>query len=43
MELSKQNGCSIPCLGTNCALTSPGEINVGDEVFAVVGDIPEMK
>lgn len=41
-EMLKITG-SIPCLGTGCAVLSPGEIEIGNDVFAVVEGKPNMK
>lgn len=41
-EMSKITG-SVPCLGTTCAVISPGEIDVGNDIFAVVGKMPSMR
>lgn len=40
--MSKITG-SVPCLGTTCAVLSPGEIEVGNDIFAVVGKMPSMR
>ncbi|XP_054707529.1 mitochondrial amidoxime reducing component 2-like isoform X2 [Uloborus diversus] len=40
-EIVKKTG-SLPCFGTHCAVIKPGEIKVGDEIYAVVGRQPAM-